>query len=369
MNLRQMEIVIYQEHLKVDIQETVKKYKTIKQWAYILHDKDDTGAHYHIYLNFSPSCCDTSMVAKWFDLAYKTEDGEERTGEQFIEKVKGRKTDMLLYLTHGNESQKNKHQYSTDEVIANFDFVTEIEESKIIGDFEHYSYAQMLAYANTLSIVEKTKALNQLKKLWELECLCASMNPDRDIQVVFIYGKTATGKTTYAKKFFDGLGYDYTVSSSGNDPFQDYLGQKGMILDDLRDDVFEFADFLKITDNHTGSSVKGRFHNKIFTGKMLAITSSVPLKYWYRHLQYNNREDLKQLYRRISCYVWITQEEIFVYDQGLDEGGNPKGLPAVYKNALSSSNRKEKTKFDYHSAFSKICEPMDFEEALNRSEK
>ena len=368
MNLRQMEIVIYQDHLKVDIQETVKKYKTIKQWAYILHDKDDTNPHYHIYLNFSPSCCETSMVAKWFDLAYKTEDGEERTGEQFIEKVKGRKTDMLLYLTHGNESQKNKHQYSPDEVIANFDFVTEIEQSKIIGDFEHYSYAQMLAYANTLPIVEKTKALNQLKKLWELECLCASMNPDRDIQVVFIYGKTATGKTTYAKRFFDGLGYDYTVSSSGNDPFQDYLGQKGLILDDLRDDVFEFVDFLKITDNHTGSSLKGRFHNKIFTGKMLAITSSVPLKFWYRHLQYNNREDLKQLYRRISCYVWITQDEIFVYDQGLDEQGNPRGLPAVYKNALSSSNRREKEKFDYHSAFSKICEPMDFEEALNKGE-
>ena len=47
-----MEIVIYLPHLKVDIQQTLKKYKTIKQWAYILHDKDDTDAHYHIYLNF-----------------------------------------------------------------------------------------------------------------------------------------------------------------------------------------------------------------------------------------------------------------------------------------------------------------------------
>lgn len=71
MNLRQMEIVIYKEHLKVDIQETCKKYKTIKQWAYILHDKDDTGPHYHIYLNFSPSSCDSKMVAKWFNLGYQ----------------------------------------------------------------------------------------------------------------------------------------------------------------------------------------------------------------------------------------------------------------------------------------------------------
>ena len=99
MNLRQMEIVTDQDKLKVDIQATCMKYKTIKQWAYILHDKDDTRAHYHIYLNFNPSSADTKMVASWFDIP-----------ENFIEKVKGRKTDMLLYLTHGNESQKNKHQ-------------------------------------------------------------------------------------------------------------------------------------------------------------------------------------------------------------------------------------------------------------------
>ena len=51
MNLRQMEIVTDADKLKVDIQQTCMQYKTIKQWAYILHDKDDTRPHYHIYLN------------------------------------------------------------------------------------------------------------------------------------------------------------------------------------------------------------------------------------------------------------------------------------------------------------------------------
>ena len=365
-----MEIVIYLPHLKVDIQQTLKKYKTIKQWAYILHDKDDTDAHYHIYLNFSPSSCDTAMVAKWFNLGYTTDEGEERTGEQFIEKVKGRKTDMLLYLTHGNESQKNKHQYDASEVIANFDFETEIAASKIIGDFEHYSYAQMLQYANTLPIVEKTKALSQLKKLWELECLCASMNPHRDLQVVFIYGKTGTGKTTYAKKLLEGLNYDYSISSSSNDPFQEYLGQRGMILDDLRDTSFSFDDFLKITDNHTQSSVSSRFHNKIFIGKMLIITSSIPLKYWYRELLYNKRDDLAQLYRRITCYVEINQYELFVYDKGLDAVGNPIGLPLVYKNEYSTAQRGSREAFDYASAFGKIANYSPYaEEGEKKNEK
>lgn len=366
MNLRQMEIVVYLPYLKVDIQETCKKYKTIKQWAYILHDKDDTSPHYHIYLNFSPSSCDSAMVAKWFNLGYKTEDGEERTGEQFIEKVKGRKTDMLLYLTHGNESQKNKHQYSSDEVVANFDFVTEIEESKIIGDFKNYTYAQMLHYANSLPIVEKTKALNQLKKLWELECMCASMEADRDMAVIFVEGKTGTGKTTYAKRFLESKNFDYCVSSSGKDAFQEYLGQNGMILDDLRDTTFSFDEFLKITDNHTRSSVYSRFHNKVFIGKVLIITSSTPLRFWYRELRYNKFESLAQLYRRITCYVHVTQDNLFVYDQGLDERGEPKGLPAVFKNDFSSEKREKTNSFDFVQDFGKICEPCKFEEYIEK---
>ena len=86
MNLRQMEIVTDQDKLKVDIQETCMKYKTIKQWAYILHDKDDTRPHYHIYLNFDKSSADTKMVAGWFGVP-----------ENFIEKVKGRKTSFVFF--------------------------------------------------------------------------------------------------------------------------------------------------------------------------------------------------------------------------------------------------------------------------------
>ena len=353
MQLRQMEIVTDQDKLNVDIQETCMKYKTIKQWAYILHDKDDTRPHYHIYLNFGTSSADTKMVAGWFGIP-----------DNFIEKVKGRKTDMLMYLTHGNETQKNKHQYSTSEVVANFDFETEIAESKIIGDFKNYTYAQMLKYANSLPIVEKTKTLNQLKKLWELECLCSSMNMDRELKVMFITGSAGTGKTYYAKKLLNSLGYDYCISSSSNDPLQDYLGQKALILDDLRDTTFRFEDFLKITDNNTQSSISSRFHNKIFIGEMIVVTSSVPIRYWYRELRCNSNDDsLEQLYRRISCYVVVSKEEVTVYDDGLDELGCPVGVGAIYKNELLELKKQKKSKFDFQSAFAKVCDtgttPLD----------
>jgi hypothetical protein len=147
MFLKQMEIVVDEDKIHVDIQKVCMERKTIKKWAYILHDKDDTRNHYHIYINFGNSSVNTADVAKWFELGY-TKDGKDYTGEQFIEKVKGRYTDMLLYLTHGNDSQQNKYQYSPDEARANFDFQTEIENAKNLGNFEKYSYAQQLQYVS-----------------------------------------------------------------------------------------------------------------------------------------------------------------------------------------------------------------------------
>lgn len=338
-NLRQMEIVTDKDKLKVDIQQTCMNYKTIKNWAYILHDKDDTRPHYHIYLHFGTNSVDTKLVASWFQVP-----------ENFVNKIKGRKVDMLMYLTHSNSTQQHKHQYSADEIVANFDLESEIEASKIIGDFEKYSYAQQLQYVNTLPITEKSKSFTQLKKLWELECQCLTLTTDRDIQVIFITGKGGTGKTYYAKKLCERLNFDYCVSSSSNDPFQDYLGQKAMIFDDMRDKSFDFEDLLKILDNHTSSSVKSRFNNKVFNGKLIIITSSVPINYWYSKYKTGN-DSLLQLYRRITCYIEISTDLIKIYDDGLDENGHAKGTPEVVVNDLiqkkveKTNNQKISTLF------------------------
>ena len=348
MNVRHMEIVCDQDKLPVDIQETCMKYKTIKQWAYILHDKDDTRPHYHIYLNFGKSSCDSKIVAEWFGIP-----------ENFIERVKGRKTDVLLYMTHGNDSQKNKHQYEPDEVHANFDFQVEIEQAKILGDFENYSYAQMLKYVDSLPVSEKATAFTRLEKLWKLHCTTLTLNTDRKIEVVFITGKGGTGKTYYAKKLLNSLNYDYCVSSSSNDPFQDYLGQKAIILDDLRDKSFELADLLKILDNNTSSSVKSRFANRVFKGEMIVITSSVPINFWYPEFKYGKFDTLNQLYRRVTCYVEMKADTITVYN-GLDDKGKPYGTGQVFRNELADKEREKAPRKDFGTVFGRFCENAEF---------
>ena len=341
-NLRQMEIVQDVDKLSVDIQEVCMQYKSIKHWAYIIHDKDDTRPHYHIYLHFGNSSVDTSLVAKWFNVP-----------ENFINKIKGRRVDMLMYLTHSNSSQQHKHQYSSSEIVANFDLESEIESSKIIGNFKDYSYAQQLLYVDSLPIAEKAKAFSQLQKLWTIYLQCSTLKPDRDIQVIFISGKGGTGKTFYAKKLCEQLNYDFCISSSSNDPFQDYLGQRAMILDDMRDRSFEFEDLLKILDNHTGSSVKSRFSNKVFNGELIIITSSVPLAYWYSKLK-SSVDSLFQLYRRINSYVEITCDFIKVYDDGVDETGHPTGNVETFINDLLQTNGNSTERRKISSVFKEI---------------
>ncbi len=351
---RHFEIVTDADKFQVDIQQTCMNYKTIKHWAYILHDKDDTRPHYHIYVHFGTSSVDSSLVANWFQVP-----------ENLVNKIKGRRVDMLLYLTHGNDTQQFKHQYSESEIVSNFDIKTEIEASKIIGDFKKYSYAQQLEYVNTLPISEKSKVYSQLKKLWELYCQCLTLQSDRDIQVVFITGKGGTGKTTYAKKLCKALDYDFCMSSSSNDPFQDYMGQKAIILDDMRDDSFEFVDLLKLLDNHSSSTVKSRFNNKVFNGDMIIITSSVPISYWYRGLKYSysGKESLVQLYRRIGTYVDVKSDYIVVYDEGVDKSGLPVGTPEIFENEIKRTVLKKTER----KSISSVFKNMSFKDLENDS--
>lgn len=356
MKCKHYEIESRVEYFSEPIGDILRRYKTIKKYAYILHDKDaDASPHYHIYVNFGKSGVDSKIVAQWFGVQ-----------ESCVERIKGRATDMLLYLTHGQESQKHKYQYSPSEVIANFDFEAEIEKSKILGDFKKYSYAQQLKYIDTLPIAEKKTAFGTLEKLWKIHCQVLSLEPNRDIDVMFIYGKTGTGKTTYAKRYAEGRGYDCCISSSSNDPWQDYLGQKCMILDDARDTTFDkFEDFLKIIDNHTSSSIQARYGNKVFSGELIIITSSVPLSYWYK---FTNREDLKQMYRRITAYVEITREEIAVYSE-LDDYGRPAGCAAWFKNDIHKMTQNpKKKKTDFVEGFANICEYVPLEEVLNNKQ-
>ena len=111
--LNEMYILVNVNMVKVDLQVTLGECPEIKQWAYIIHDKDNAVPHYHIYLNlgFSPASC--FDVASWLQLPCWS-----------VNILKGHARDLFLYFMHSAGCVVNKHEYSISDFVSNFDIET-----------------------------------------------------------------------------------------------------------------------------------------------------------------------------------------------------------------------------------------------------
>ena len=67
-------------------------------------------------------------------------------------------------------------------------------------------------------------------------------------------------------------------------------------------------------------------------------------------------EDLEQLYRRIGCYVYVSEDIVRVYDDGVNEFGHPKGPATIIPNELVKKIKSERQRPDISSVFKKIEE-------------
>ncbi|MBR4420724.1 MAG: hypothetical protein IKT32_07555, partial [Clostridia bacterium] len=361
------------EENNVDFVNELLTRRTIKKWAYIIHDKDVytkneelenpehkqgeiKPAHVHVYVNFGDDGVNHELVANWFKI-----------NPHSVKKILTNASNCLLYFVHGTKDAiaDGKFQYSWGEVkhSANWDpemFTEQERFENFIGHFDDYSYKQQIEKIHSIKDSKlRIKLQKMLDDSFVGELKYRSTFIDRFVQVMFVTGGTGTGKTTFARQFVEKLNYfdivpekywrkkptggeklyrplDYAVSGSSNDVFENYKGEDVFILDDMRDDSFSFTDLLKFLDNHTNSPIKSRFANKCFFGVLIIITSEQPLSKWYRYEDDINkksidRKTLKQLYRRISNYVVVKEDKIFIYDK-VSDNGEPTGDCKVIKN-------------------------------------
>ena len=293
------------EQIKAMVEDFCDRYTNTK-YAYICHDKDTSpdGAvptHYHIYFKFK-----SPVHFPYLKEAFPYGDIEKaRSGNACVQ-----------YLIHKNNPEKT--QYSKDEVISNFTqdeleylFLNNKKLEKLNEESELADILEGIANneIRRFNMFDYSKHRAKIENAFKYRDIKLLTNPNRSIDVIFVTGAAGNGKTTFAKSF--GNGYNgICVSSSSNDPLQDYCDQDVLILDDLRDEDFKFQDLLKILDPHTASSMKSRYNNKVFVGKLIVITSYKTLRDWYGKVPHDAK---KQLYRRMSLYVQVEKEEIDIY--------------------------------------------------------
>lgn len=282
-----------------DLVAAVKNWNKSKSFDYFMisHNLDESP-HAHIVLCFaSPTLYE--QVKNKFPYG-------------FIESARSIKQ-CVQYLVHYNHPEKI--QYKWDDIVTNvgsldkykvrdysaskgrLDELITLIDNGIIREFNLTEYCTIDVYTNHKSKLDNALEYYRRKIMTDV---------NRKVQVIFITGPAGVGKTTYAKRYCEGKKLSYCISSSSNDPLQDYKGQDVLILDDLRDDSFKYHDFLKVIDNHTGSTIKSRYINKAFFGSMIIITSCKPLEEWYGGVD----EDRKQFYRRVSLKIDMTPETV-----------------------------------------------------------
>lgn len=282
----------------------------VKKCAVIIHDRDtrEDGElkkpHFHAVITFSDATSSQTVANRLL------------VEEQYVEKIKTTTTSSFLYLIHKNDL--DKFPYSPKDVLANFDYVDfaddyspkqkreDIANRIMSGEIKQYNLLEYITideYAKNLSYYNNCFKWRQNKM----------KTADRQLQCVYITWPSWTWKTTFAKTMASDKWYKSFVSSGGKKPLDDYQWEECIILDDIRDDTYTLADFLKLTDNHTDSLVGCRFYNKsISECKLIIITSVVPIEDFYRYQTWtwDGEESQVQLFRRIPTYIKMSDEYI-----------------------------------------------------------
>lgn len=320
------EVMQYLEYMDCDYEEIEKRIQAItnlKTYCIMLHDKDvlkdgnPKKPHFHAVLTFTDG-------KTWESIAAAV--GVEK---QYVNKIKTTTARAQAYLIHKNDP--DKFQYDAADVRANFDYIEKMDDIKrtisieeVINRIEKEEIKPYNIYtavdANTYA-----KYKPKLERAFEyVQNKNRSIN--RNMECLYIYGESGTGKTTLAKHLAAQRNYKAYVSSGGKNPLDNYQGEECIILDDLRGSAFSLVDFLKLTDNHTDSLVGCRYYNKsISYCKLIICTSVKSVEELYNGVTDAEKEPLKQLYRRFSQIIRLDDEfmNISVYD---DENGTLKKL-------------------------------------------
>lgn len=293
------------QYTKKQIHNILKRWNQSKKFSYWLIEHRPTilenveqNKHFHAVLKFSTPTPFTNIKAKF---PYGDIENTRKLGAS------------IQYLIHKNDP--NKKQYRVEDITTN-DNAGLIEYMKQANDLNSLErvlqdisigkireWNQWALIPPNIYVKNKTRIENAhihyKEKIY--------MDKHRIIETVFVQGETGTGKTTFAKTICEKLNKSYAISSSSNDPLQDYFGQDVLIMDDLRDDVISYTDLLKILDKHTKSTMKSRYHNKCFLGDMIIITSVKPMDEWYFNQSSNAKRQLK---RRIHNIYDMSENEI-----------------------------------------------------------
>ena len=278
-----------------------------KRLACILHDKDmkddnktPAEAHIHMMLQFE-NARSLNQVAK--DIGDKP---------QQLEIWKGNVDNGFSYLIHATDNARHKHQYSCDEVKANFDYSASI--AKITKKVTKISAVSKAQRNDGIQIADKLKKAHELYLERSADSLHKQMIDNNEMVAVhWFYGDSETGKSYLAEFLAKETGESYFKTTTSTDPFQFYQAEQIIILDELRPEMIPYSELLALLNPFSRGkvAVSSRYFNKALSCKTIYITTPYNPVSFYMGYHLNRSDKGEQLFRRLSSVLNFNMDWIY----------------------------------------------------------
>ena len=252
-----------------------------------------------------------------------------------------------LFPTAHIESARGSCQENIDYIRKEGKYLdSEKKETNLIETFEEYGEIPLDRLAKNIKVSEQlfemlenessmgeilkrfpsyATRVSQLEKAQQVLLEEKYSNDWRDIEVTYISGETATGKTRYVMEKY-GYSNVYKVTNYKN-PFDSYRGEKVILFDEFRSSI-PLTDMLQYLDGYP-CRLPARFADKTACYTKAYIVSNIDLDRQYPNMQNDDILSWNAFLRRITSIKkfvrnngdlpFASNEEIVVIDLMVDD--------------------------------------------------
>ena len=271
------------------------KRKSDITYYYIKHDVDENNIHFHIIFEFGKkNSVKFSKLKKMFPVG-------------LIERCKNGVRPCVQYLIHMNHP--DKYQYNAMNINTNSPAKLEaylratsytidtktrwVIREIIAGRIKEYQISEIDSEVYVRNASKIRNAFEYRRKL-------ILNSPTRDINILVIQGPPRVGKSLFCKAYAEKHNKSICFSSASNDAWSEYGGQDIYVYDDFDYSKISISDFIKELDFHNNTSVKSRYHNRVFMGDTIFICTNTPIIDWFKE----DKEELREaLFKRIKRVI------------------------------------------------------------------
>lgn len=287
----------------------------VHRYAYILHDKDKQAnsnelkkPHYHFLVQFS-----RTQRGAWFK-AFATDD----MGLVFYERCTIPES-AYNYLIHDTPTCKKqgKHLYDTSERVTTIDTFDTPEQEKdehaeLLNDIYSLVNKEITWGELIKRKPKRVHMISNIKTAYELLLREYKFdNTFRRLEVAYIFGQTAKGKTRYIMEKY-GYKNVYRVTKYDHTAFDQYKGQDVVVFEEFRSS-FKIEDMLNYLDGYP-LMLPSRYNDKEACYTKVYITTNWTLEQQYKNVQTEHPTTWQAFNRRIHA----------VYDFDKDKENNLK---------------------------------------------